>query len=433
MFLEYGQMNYSANGNQIVTNYPGGPLVKVMNNGHSGLPTPGDVLSFGSNSTFGHTGVVTAVTSSSVTWIEQNSQSSGVDSTSIVSGVISSDSYNGDNTIGWLHDPNGGSANVTAAADPVVVNGGPNAMDMFVVGADGALYHRWYNSGTWQGWESLGQPGATLVGDPSVLINHPNPLDIYVRGTNGALYHRWFNTSWHPWEQLASNAAGDPVAAAGSNFTWVDVYYRDSSGILWSAWYNGSVWSTAYIPGSASVQGKPAVYESPNLIGVYVQGTSQQVWTNTFTGTWGTWTYLQGHTNGDPSVAMTRYGELDLYAPGTNGVPYYCNSSSGGCANGWWGALPQSISGDVSVTTAGPNTQDNFYHDGWGSLYHSWNLGGGEDLGGGIIGTPAVAGGSPDPLEVFVRGTDNVIYWKWWTGTQWYGYMSMGTQVTGTQ
>ena len=52
-----------------------------------------------------------------------------------------------------------------------------------------------------------------------------------------------------------------------------------------------------------------------------------------------------------------------------------------------------------------------------------------EDLGGVMIGAPAVASWAPDRLDCFVRGTDNRMYHKWWDGGRWQGWEDLGGTI----
>jgi hypothetical protein len=102
MYLVYGIHPYGANGNTVVSNYPGGALAKVGNNGAS-LPAPGDIVSeAGTNSNpDGHTAVVTAVNvvngSGAVTIMEENASSTGWGTIPVSGNVL------GSRVTGWLH------------------------------------------------------------------------------------------------------------------------------------------------------------------------------------------------------------------------------------------------------------------------------------------------------------------------------------------
>jgi hypothetical protein len=41
--------------------------------------------------------------------------------------------------------------------------------------------------------------GGTIIGEPRVVAWGPDRLDVFVTGTNGALFHKWWSgTAWGP-------------------------------------------------------------------------------------------------------------------------------------------------------------------------------------------------------------------------------------------
>ena len=54
-----------------------------------------------------------------------------------------------------------------------------------------------------------------------------------------------------------------------------------------------------------------------------------------------------------------------------------------------------------------------------------------EDLGGVLIGAPAVSSWAPNRLDCFVRGTNNRMYHKWWNGSRWNGWENLGGVIVG--
>jgi len=70
---------------------------------------------------------------------------------------------------------------------PKVVAWGPNRLDIFAMGTDSALYHRWWDGANWGGWESL---GGTLESPPKAVAWSANRLDVFAVGTDSALWHR---------------------------------------------------------------------------------------------------------------------------------------------------------------------------------------------------------------------------------------------------
>src|SRR5689334_3352652 len=76
------------------------------------------------------------------------------------------------------------------AGAPVAVSWEPSRLDIFALGADGAIYHKAWNASGWYpseaDWENLGG-NAT---DPPVVVSWgPNRLDIFIRGTEGGVHH----------------------------------------------------------------------------------------------------------------------------------------------------------------------------------------------------------------------------------------------------
>lgn len=81
-----------------------------------------------------------------------------------------------------------------AIGGPAVTSWDKGRLDLFVVGTNNALYHKWYaRRQGWQGWENLGAPqGIQLVGSPSAVSWEKDRVDVFVRGDNRKTYHLWF-------------------------------------------------------------------------------------------------------------------------------------------------------------------------------------------------------------------------------------------------
>jgi len=82
---------------------------------------------------------------------------------------------------------------------PKAVSWSVNRLDIFVVGTDSALWHKWWDGSSWGGWESLGgileSPlnGSRLTyGALDAAAWAANRLDIFVAGTDSALWHKWW-------------------------------------------------------------------------------------------------------------------------------------------------------------------------------------------------------------------------------------------------
>jgi hypothetical protein len=106
-------------------------------------------------------------------------------------------------------------------ADPVAVSWAFERLDIFVIGTDQALYHKYWSPDT--GWgpsvtdfEGL---GGAILGAPSAISWQPERLDIFVVGTDRALYHKYWSpeSGWGPsvsgFERLGGIVAAPPKAA----------------------------------------------------------------------------------------------------------------------------------------------------------------------------------------------------------------------------
>jgi len=135
---------------------------------------------------------------------------------------------------------------------PFAVSWGPNHVDVFWRGTDGALWHRWFWQGKWNGPESL---GSEPLGSAPVPVSWgPNHVDVFWRGTYGALWHRWFwQGKWNGPESLGS----EPLGSAPVPVSWgpdhVDVFWRGTDGALWHRWFWQGNWN-----GPESLARKPS-------------------------------------------------------------------------------------------------------------------------------------------------------------------------------
>ena len=83
---------------------------------------------------------------------------------------------------------------------PTAVDWSPNRLDVFVVGPDSALYHKWWNGSSWgPSVTEFEYMGGVCNSPPTAVAWSPNRLDVFVVGPDSALYHKWWNgSSWGP-------------------------------------------------------------------------------------------------------------------------------------------------------------------------------------------------------------------------------------------
>jgi uncharacterized protein YvpB len=241
------------------------------------------------------------------------------------------------------------------------VSWGPERLDAFARGTDGALWHRWYEAGQWSYWESL---GGRLKAQPAVASRGPNRLDVLVRGTNNVLYHLWWDgRAWLGWEDLGGLLGSDPAAVswgqdhldvlvAGMNArmyhkwwdgirwsgwedqggvlldapgvsSWavgrLDVFARGSDNGLWHKWLDGSGWSGWEAQGGAATAAPAASSWGFNRIDVMVRGSDNGLWHEWWDGVrWNRWESLGGALTSAPTILSPAAGQLDVFAQGTD-------------------------------------------------------------------------------------------------------------------
>jgi hypothetical protein len=260
---------------------------------------------------------------------------------------------------------------------PGVAAWSSNRLDAFVRGADGQLWHRWWDGTTWRGWEPLG--GLLYPGTgPGVAAWGPGRLDVFVTGSDRQLWHKWFDGhNWSGWEPLGGLLLAGPAAASWANGR-LDVVVEGTDHAVWHKWYDGHFWSGWETLGGLTTADPGIASPTAGRVDVFVEGTDNQLWHKWFdTSGWHSWQPLAGNLTSGPSATSPGSGLIDVIAAGTAGEPE---------------RLP--------------------YHAGWGV----W-----QPLLGLTRQPPSVVpfGGGED---VFVTGTDNAL---------WFGSVSP-TGVTST-
>ena len=244
-----------------------------------------------------------------------------------------------------------------------------NRLDTFVIGGDGALYHKWWDGSSWSGWE---YQGGYCISAPAAVSWAPNRIDTFVIGTDHAMWHKWWDgASWSGWENLGGYCL-EGVAAASWAADRLDCFVIGGDGALYHKWWDGSSWSGWEYQGGYCISAPAAVSWGPNRIDTFVIGTDHAMWHKWWDGTsWSGWENLGGY-----------------------------------CLEG------------VAAASWAPNRLDCFVIGGDGALYHKWwdgsSWSGWEYLGGYCISAPAAVSWGPNRIDTFVIGTDHAMYHKWW-------------------
>ena len=181
----------------------------------------------------------------------------------------------------------------SVTTSPAVISTVANRADIFVRGADRALWWLRWNGASFSEWESL---GGTLATAPAVASTGPGRIDVAAVNDGGNLIHRrWADSKWRDWENLGG-----------------------------------------------AIQDEPAILRAgPMKVDVLARGADNALWHITRTGPdWSDWMSLDGVLSSGPA-ALRHAGALHVYARGGNGAPTHRERT----ASGWqpWRAVGEGI------------------------------------------------------------------------------------------
>ena len=220
----------------------------------------------------------------------------------------------------------------------------------------------------------------------------------------------------------------------------LEIFRRDPSGAANHRWWDGGAsWFGAWDSLGININGTPSVVSwGPDRQDVFVHASDgsiyHQIWTRS--GGRGPWIPMNGTTNDDMTVFSLQPGHLEVLVNG-GGILYQNWSNDSGATWSGWQGLGLYILGTPTVITTGPDRQDLFVHGSDNVIYHqTWTRSGGRTTWtpmGTTYDDIAVISPQPGDLVVFVRGTDGYLYHSWSTdtGTTWSGWVGLGIKLIG--
>jgi hypothetical protein len=202
---------------------------------------------------------------------------------------------------------------------------------------------------------------------------------LVVRGTDNNLYYRTYDgTTWDSWQIIPGQTFYEPAAAIYDGRLHVAII-----GPMYNAIYWGSVdLDTGVFSGWEWIQGAsdstPALTATDNGLCLVVRGTDNNLYYRTYDGAvWSIWKIIPGQTNYEPAAAFFD-GKLQVAIVGTQYNAIY------------WGS--------VNLATG---------------EFSDWTW-----IEGASDSTPALAA-SENKLCLVVRGTDNLLYYRTFDGSNW--------------
>ncbi len=234
-------------------------------------------------------------------------------------------------------------------------------LEIFAVGSDGALWHKYQttpNSGSWSGWANLGKPpGGLLLSTLAVGRNKDGRLEVVAIASDGALWHRYQKKPnqgpWIGWGSMGkppgiTKFISTPVIGQNQDGR-LEVFVFGSDGALWHRYQPKpsagpwSSWSSMGKPsGSGKFYARPAVARNKDgRLQVFAMagtpGKSEFQLSNTalwnkyqpkpdHKGSWGSWNNMgkpSGASWPSPAVGWNKDGRLEVYVPGGDGALWH--------------------------------------------------------------------------------------------------------------
>ncbi|HEX6526031.1 MAG TPA: hypothetical protein VF070_39365 [Streptosporangiaceae bacterium] len=289
-----------------------------------------------------------------------------------------------------------------------------NHLDVFWVGQDGAIGTQWWDAAAGQGWGdhtafAIAPPGSAQPGSAvSAVARYPNHLDVFWVGADGAIGTQWWDAaagqSWgdHPPFAITPPGAADfdsGIAVVSRRPDHLDVFWVASDGAVVTQWWDaasGQGWGdhTAFAiapPGSAR-PGSPVsvVARTANHLDVFWVGADGAIGTQ-----W--WDAAAGQSWGDhtafaitPPGAAGPDGGLAAVARTPNHLDVFWVGADGAIGTQWWDAAAGQGWGDHAPFAITPP-------------------------GAAHPGSPvSVVARYPNHLDVFWIGADGAIGTQWW-------------------
>jgi hypothetical protein len=169
-----------------------------------------------------------------------------------------------------------------------------------------------------------------------------------------------------------------------------------------------------------------AAYPGSGVTDVVARSNDRRPWARTVGGD--RWTVLDGLLAGDPDLASSAAGTLELVGRGIDGGAY--RRQRVGTTWGPWLSIGGQFTSDLTAVSWGTGRLDVFGRGLDGALWHrsfdGSSSSGWESLGGGLSSEPDVASWAPGRLDVFARGLDGAMWHRALGPSGWFPWESLG-------
>jgi hypothetical protein len=308
---------------------------------------------------------------------------------------------------------------VIARGNLGAIDSGGLRINLFVRGLEGRLWERYWNGSAWSwsdtGMAVAGNPAAVVYGDREDVGADDLRMRVFVRGADGKLWERYWNGSAWSWLDAGKEVTEDPIVLAQGSLGSTDesrirllLFVKGKDGKLWERYWNGSTWT--WIDHGRGIVGRPvalvhgntaAVSSAGVRISLFVQGSDGKLWEHYWTGS--AWTWRDTGRAGDGEPVIVARGNLGAVDRANLRIHVFTRSLE-------------------YETTGHAHFHVKLWEHVWNGAGWSWR-----DTGREVAGQPSaivrgdVGGLSSDDLRlhVFITGTDGKLWEHVWNGTGW--------------
>lgn len=179
-------------------------------------------------------------------------------------------------------------------------NNADGRIALFIKASNNEIYHLWQDTASnlsiWSSWTGFGKPPVTSLSDPALGQNQDGRLEVFVVGSDGKLYHKWQvapNSYWSSsWTGLGMPSTASLVGRARISRTSdgrLVAFAVANDGALWSlaqTQANGTwgSWTSLGKPSGSSLDSIPDLAVAQNKNGTLVIAavdTNGNLWWNT--------------------------------------------------------------------------------------------------------------------------------------------------------
>jgi hypothetical protein len=227
------------------------------------------------------------------------------------------------------------------SSPPACGSMGPNHEHVFVRGTDGQVWQKWWFAASgWSQWVPHGAPPGGFRGGPAIISRNGSVCNIYVWGNDNGLWQRaFYNNQWFAWAKHPDGVLTSVPGLASQGPNHEEVFVRGTDGQVFHKWWvDGTGWSAWFPLGAppGGFQGAPsAIWRGTAGASLFVWGADHALWELPYdAGAWRAWQRHDSGLSAEPAAGSMTAGTEQVFVRGNDGQAYRQVSSPTGNISG---------------------------------------------------------------------------------------------------